>query len=511
MQYDVFICYSSKDRTTADTICSLLEKNGVTCWIAPRNVKPGTHYGEEIVNAIASSLSLLLILSENANLSVHVRNEIELGVTRSKVIFPVRIKKDLQPSNSLVYYISTSQWVEAWTSPLEQKMIELSAVIKALSEGKNDTGRQEDPVPDIDRGDNDQQISILPKGLDELEVILANQLEEHSFDYAGSTISAILAIDRDNPAALNAQTTVDKQHGFGKIKSFHGPGIGINAFFTHNRNRMIAGFGGITGTSPTAKPPTIIGWDLDSGQRIFEHPIQRPWKPTCLALSPDGQNILIGDLYGIYQINAITGKIISDYYKASWTQCIAYLPEGNKAITGGIELLLWDLDLGSSIYQFKGHNGRIQSLAVAPDGKLAVTGGEDATIRLWDLKGKKEIWCKDGFKVNFQSIAISRDGKQVIAGGNNIIRLLDLCTGEEMQNFKGHKGYTLSLAFSPDGQQVISGGTDDILRIWDIKNGHQIRGYVVSGSWTGSVGFSKDGRYASSGDGSDVNIWALPE
>ena len=33
-------------------ICRLVEARGITCWIAPRDVPPGSRYGEEIVNAI---------------------------------------------------------------------------------------------------------------------------------------------------------------------------------------------------------------------------------------------------------------------------------------------------------------------------------------------------------------------------------------------------------------------------------------------------------------------------
>ena len=525
MKYDVFICHSSKDKTIANAICNLLEGNGVTCWIAPRNIRPGSHYGEEIVNAIESSLSVLLVLTENANESLHVRNEVELGVSRGKVIFPVLIR-NVKPSKALVYYISTSQWVEAWTPPLEQKIIELSAVIKALP-GQPVPVPVPIPIPipipvpvpvpvpipetDPSRLPVEKKISSESlKGLDELYVILSDQLEQHSFDKACSTISKILAIDRDNTDALNAQAIIDRQHSFGKIKSFTGPGVCIDAFYSADGHKIIAGFGGIAGKSSSAKPPAVFIWDVDSEQKLFEFSFHKPSRPTCMTLSPDEQTFLIGDLFSIYLISIKNKNIIADY-QAGWIQCVSFLPEGNKAITGGNELLLWDFESGSVIYHFKGHEGRIQSLAVTPDGKKAVTGGQDATIRLWDLQKKNEIWCREGFKVNFQSIAISSDGTQILAGGDKIIRLLDLNTGNEMRRFTGHNGYTLSIAFSPDGNRAISGGTDNILRAWDLNNGHQIRGYILSGSWTGSVGFSKDGRFAISSDISNVNIWAMPE
>jgi hypothetical protein len=35
---DVFISYASTDKAAADSICDTLERGGITCWIAPRDV-----------------------------------------------------------------------------------------------------------------------------------------------------------------------------------------------------------------------------------------------------------------------------------------------------------------------------------------------------------------------------------------------------------------------------------------------------------------------------------------
>jgi len=47
------------------------------CWIAPRDVIPGFHYADGIVRAINGSKLLVLVLSEHAIASPHVRKEIE--------------------------------------------------------------------------------------------------------------------------------------------------------------------------------------------------------------------------------------------------------------------------------------------------------------------------------------------------------------------------------------------------------------------------------------------------
>ena len=52
---EIFISYSSKDAAIADAVCQYLEKHGINCWIAPRNVRAGSDYGAEIVDSIEAS------------------------------------------------------------------------------------------------------------------------------------------------------------------------------------------------------------------------------------------------------------------------------------------------------------------------------------------------------------------------------------------------------------------------------------------------------------------------
>ncbi len=69
MAHDVFISYAEEDKQVAEQVCRTLEKEGVRCWMAPRDVKVGDDYEEAILDAIASSPLLVLILSKHSNAS----------------------------------------------------------------------------------------------------------------------------------------------------------------------------------------------------------------------------------------------------------------------------------------------------------------------------------------------------------------------------------------------------------------------------------------------------------
>ncbi len=109
---DVFLCHASEDRATAEAIVAALENAGVGCWIAPRDVAPGTDYAQAIIAGLSSSRMLVLVLSAASNDSPHVRREVERAVSRDLVILPVRVE-EISPSRSLEYYISDTQWFEA--------------------------------------------------------------------------------------------------------------------------------------------------------------------------------------------------------------------------------------------------------------------------------------------------------------------------------------------------------------------------------------------------------------
>ncbi|HVZ68031.1 MAG TPA: toll/interleukin-1 receptor domain-containing protein [Rhizomicrobium sp.] len=135
MAHDVFISYSSKDKPTADATCAVLEQRSIRCWMAPRDITPGADWGESIVEAIHSSRALVLVFSQNANLSPQIKREVERAVNRGLPVIPLRIE-NVMPAKSLEYFLSTPHWLDAFTPPLEQHLNYLADVIGHILDGK---------------------------------------------------------------------------------------------------------------------------------------------------------------------------------------------------------------------------------------------------------------------------------------------------------------------------------------------------------------------------------------
>lgn len=131
MTHDVFICHSSEDRTIANAICSHLEQNRIRCWIAPRDVVPGSDYAQSIVEAIAATRITVLVFSRSSNQSPHVKREIERSVSHGIPILPFRVE-EVVPSPSLEYFISDSHWLDAVTPPMEEHLEYLAGTVRML-------------------------------------------------------------------------------------------------------------------------------------------------------------------------------------------------------------------------------------------------------------------------------------------------------------------------------------------------------------------------------------------
>jgi WD40 repeat protein len=78
---------------------------------------------------------------------------------------------------------------------------------------------------------------------------------------------------------------------------------------------------------------------------------------------------------------------------------------------------MWDTAAGKQLAEMKGHTNTVYTLDISPDGRLAVSGSWDGTIRLWDLESRTEISRIEGGQGYVTRVLFSPDGTQVIAGG----------------------------------------------------------------------------------------------
>ena len=131
MGENIFISYSSKNKAIADAVCHKLEERKMKCWIAPRDILPGSNYAEELIKAIDESKLFVLIFSKDSNKSPHVLRECERAVSHGIPIVPFRIS-DVLPGEALQYFIGPQHWLDAVTAPCEAHINRLADTIHIL-------------------------------------------------------------------------------------------------------------------------------------------------------------------------------------------------------------------------------------------------------------------------------------------------------------------------------------------------------------------------------------------
>jgi len=130
MAHDVFISYASEDRTTAEAICSALESNRITCWIAPRNIVSGSSWAASIVDAIPQSRLFLLVLSPHVIPSPHVETEVRMAFDRKATphaklaILPFQIEPVVL-ADQFRYMLGGYQILDATGAPLRETLAHL--------------------------------------------------------------------------------------------------------------------------------------------------------------------------------------------------------------------------------------------------------------------------------------------------------------------------------------------------------------------------------------------------
>jgi WD40 repeat protein/serine/threonine protein kinase len=154
-----------------------------------------------------------------------------------------------------------------------------------------------------------------------------------------------------------------------------------------------------------------VATGMEKGQIVL------PQVPHSVAISSDGRYALIGG-------NAIRYIDLTKVKAGDGPKKVVPKPDGNA---------------------FSGHKGPINTIAVSPNGKYLVSGGEDKTVRLWE------------------------------APTGHFIRTLPFSGGELLT------GNILSVRFTHDGTKVLAVGEAKAGLAWDVKTLGML-GPVVFGS-----------------------------
>ena len=240
-----------------------------------------------------------------------------------------------------------------------------------------------------------------------------------------------------------------------------------------------------------------------------------------VAYSPDGKYLAAGLGEGVRIWDTTTNKEVLKL-KVGRVHSVAYSPDGKYLAAGADsgQVWVWEVPAGKELHSLKGHTKSVFSVAFAPDGKRLASAG-DTTVRLWDLESgkeaeqfKTEVPTGKKFAPWVHSVAFSRDGKWLASGnGDGTVDLREAKTGKRVHRIAVHTQAVLGLAFDPDSRHLATG--TGILRtgevkLWDVATGKESQALDGHTGYVTCVAFSRDGtRLASSSVDGTVIVWDL--
>jgi WD40 repeat protein len=172
------------------------------------------------------------------------------------------------------------------------------------------------------------------------------------------------------------------------------------------------------------------------------------------------------------------------------------------------------------------HTDQVNAVAVTPDGRWAVSGSRDKTIKVWDIESSKLVVTHTGPAREVNSVTVTPDGKRILFGTrgeyvkqglqvaeiDSKVTLWDLHSGKEIASFR-HDGGVSAVAMTPDGRRVVSGSGHGSVKVWNLESGKEeiTFGYDESGvPGICSLAITPDGRQVVSASGfGNIKGWNL--
>jgi WD40 repeat protein len=204
---------------------------------------------------------------------------------------------------------------------------------------------------------------------------------------------------------------------------------------------------------------TVIHFlDVASGQQTLRPAVHRT-AVKSLVVSLSGKHLLTGGG--------------SKYYSKRISNTI---PEDCR-------IHVWDLATGQEIQQFQLSISPVVSVAFSPDGKFALSGSGyirsrggseylpvDCVVRLWDIEKPNPVSSFEGHTNTVSTVAFSPNGKFAVSGSEDrTVRVWDISTNKELQRFTLEEEVSY-VTCSPDGKFAVACAGDKTIWFWRITN-----------------------------------------
>ncbi|WP_017306791.1 response regulator [Spirulina subsalsa] len=117
------------------------------------------------------------------------------------------------------------------------------------------------------------------------------------------------------------------------------------------------------------------------------------------------------------------------------------------------------------LHTLVGHTYWVQALTLTPDGRYAVSGSKDSTIKIWDILTGREVRTLVGHESAVLSIAVTPEGDRIVSSStDDTIKIWEFDSGEEIRTISSDSHKIYALTVSPDGKTVVSASAENTIK-----------------------------------------------
>jgi WD40 repeat protein len=258
-------------------------------------------------------------------------------------------------------------------------------------------------------------------------------------------------------------------------------------------------------------------WDRETGEEVLSLP-GHTQGVVALAWAPDGKTLVSsGADRTIRRWDVAAGKELpqQENHQLNFNNLLnppprlQVTPDGKRLLAWipGSEryttLAMYDLASGKELLRFNDTGRNVTAVVFTRDGKWALTGARDGSLRAYNMETKQMQRGGDAFLfergAGIESLALSANGRVQVAGGDN---------GEVQVRDAGKKHVlrhgaqkVLHCAVSADGKYAATAGQDNVIKLWDVAAGKELRSYPIPvpaqerGGFVAQLTFTPDGRH----------------
>lgn len=162
-----------------------------------------------------------------------------------------------------------------------------------------------------------------------------------------------------------------------RLRTLSGHAGGVNAIALSRDGKTLAS---------GSEDKTVRLWNLGTGEvrRIItghRGPV------TAVAFSPNGKIVASASTDNTIRLSNVQDGKRTRTFKghSAWVRTIAFSPDSRTLISGGGDIIVWDLKTGKERNTLSGHSQFVSSVAIGRDSKTFVSGSPDRTIKIWRM------------------------------------------------------------------------------------------------------------------------------